>query len=195
MGSNKNRSKVVVWEQRLLKSKAYRSLRTPTVYFVFGIFMTKRQLAKSGRRGKEYWDIINNGEIEFTYIEAEKVYGILAGAFGKAIDELLDKGFIDIAATGMGVHKVKNLYAISERWKLYGTAEYEKPKPRPKGPINRGFAKGNQYGRNCKKKNSTVTDNNGSTVVGQHSYASIHPRFAGTRIRSCCEITGFFFAG
>ncbi len=153
MGCNKNRSKVVVLEQRLLKSKAYRSLRTPTAYFVLGIFMTKRQLVKVGHAGKRQWDIANNGEIVFTYQkEAKEKYCISSGAFRDAINELRDKGFIDIAATGMGVHKVTTLYTISDRWWLYGTPEYEKPKPRPKGPINRGFQKGNQYGQHCKKR-------------------------------------------
>ncbi len=154
MSSNKKNSKVVVFEQRLLKSKAYRSLRKPTSYFVFAIFMTKRQLAKVGRQGRKHWDITNNGEIEFTYIEAKKEYGISNGAFRDAIDELIEKGFIDITATGMGVHKVKNLYSISDRWRLYGTSEYEPPKPRPKKPIKRGFQKGNQFGRNCWERKS-----------------------------------------
>jgi hypothetical protein len=168
MVTYKKRSAVVVIEQRLLKSKAYRSLRTPTSYFVLGIFMTKRQMVKGGRSGKERWDITNNGEIEFTYIEAKEKYGISYGAFRNAIDELREKGFIDIAESGAGLYKSANKYSISDRWKLYGTPEYKPPKQRPKGPINRGFKKGNQYGRKCKKKNSTVADNNGSTVTEQH---------------------------
>lgn len=129
------------------------ALRKATAHKVLAIFWTKRQMAKVGRRGKEQWDIANNGEIIFKYKkEAKEKYCMSSGAFRNAIDELREKGFIDIAATGMGVHKVTTLYRISDRWKLYGTPEYEPPKPRPKGPINRGFQKGNQYGRNCKKK-------------------------------------------
>jgi len=154
MGNQKNRSKVVVIEQRLLKSKAYRSLRTPTAYFVLGIFMTKRQLVKVGRDGKRQWDIVNNGEITFTYREAKGKYGISYSAFKKAIDELREKGFIDIAATGMGVHKVATFFSIGDRWKLYGTPEYEPAKPRPKKTINRGFQEGNRYGCNCRKRKS-----------------------------------------
>ena len=156
MGSNKNRSKVVVLDQRLLKSKAYRSLKTPIAYFVLGIFWTKRQIGKVGRRGKEQVVILNNGEITFTYKEAKENYCISSGAFRDAIDELREKGFVDIAATGMGVHKVTTCYSISDRWKLYGMPEYEPPKPRPKKPINRGFQKGNKFGRNCKKKLTVV---------------------------------------
>ena len=157
MGSNNNSSKVAVFEQRLLKSKAYRSLRTPTAYFVFGVFMTKRQIGKVRYKYKVEKVILNNGEITFTYKEAEEKYSISYGAFRDAIDELGEKGFIDIAESGAGLYKSANLYAISERWKLYGTLEYEPPKPRPKKPINRGFQKGNRYGQNCKKKNPTVT--------------------------------------
>ena len=36
----------------------------------------------------------------------------------------------------------------------YGTNDYKPPKSRPKGPVNLGFKKGNQYGRNCKKRKS-----------------------------------------
>ena len=154
MSKNINRSKNVVLEQRLLKSKAYRSLRTPTAYFVLGMFWTKRQMVKVGRRGREQWSIENNGEIVFTYKEAKTRHGISCGAFRSAIDELRNKGFIDIAATGRGVYKVTTLYSISERWRLYATPEYEKPKPRRKGPVNRGFQKGNQYGLHSKKRKS-----------------------------------------
>ena len=112
--------------------------------------MTKRKMIQVGRKGKECWVIENNGEIEFTYGEAKSKYGITT--FKDAIDELMEKGFLDVAETGMGVHKVKTLYSLSDRWKLYGTPQYEKPKPRPQGLINRGFQKGNQYGRNCKQR-------------------------------------------
>jgi hypothetical protein len=142
----------VFFEKKLLRSKAYRSLRKPTSYFVLGIFMIKRRMINVGRKGKECWVIDNNGEIVFTYEEAKQRYGISYSSFGSAIRELIEKGFLDIAETGMGVHKVKNLYSLGDRWKLYGTPQYEKPKTRPKGPINKGFQKGNQYGRNCKQR-------------------------------------------
>lgn len=170
MGSYKKPSKILCVEKRLLKSKAYRSLRTPTAYFVFGIFLVKRQMSHVGRSGKKQWEITNNGEITFTYKEAKAKFGISYGAFRNAIDELLEKGFIDIAESGAGLYKSANLYTISARWKLYGTPEYQKPKQRQKGPINRGFQTGNQYGRNCKKgKKTTVAGQHSSTVADQHS--------------------------
>ena len=158
MSTKKKRSGPVYFERKLLKSKAYRALRTRTAYFVFGMFMSKRQLLKVGRPGKKQWVITNNGEIVFTYEEAETKYAISSGAFRSAIDELRDKGFIDIAESGAGLHKSANLYSISNRWRLYDTPEYRPPKPRPHKPINGGFKKGNRYGRNCEEeKISTVT--------------------------------------
>lgn len=165
MGKNQN-----IWvERRLIQSKAFQSL-IATAVKVLMLFFTKRQWEQVGRRGKEQWTIKNNGEITFTYEEAKQKYGISYSAFRNAIDELISKGFIDIAASGMGVHKVTTQYSISDRWRLYGTPDYEKPKPRPKRPINRGFQKGNTLGRNCKKK-STVAEQHSSTVAAQHSKA------------------------
>jgi len=139
-------------DRRLIKSKAFQSLQRPVSFKVLGVFWLKRQCFNVGRQGKKQWCIINNGEIVFTYKEAKDKYGISYGAFRNAIDELREKGFIDISESGAGLYKSANLYSISDRWKLYGTADYGKPKPRPKGPINKGFQKGNDYGRNCKKE-------------------------------------------
>ncbi|MHC4098789.1 MAG: hypothetical protein ACYSU3_22360, partial [Planctomycetota bacterium] len=130
---------------------------TATAIKVLMIFLTKRQCERLGRRGKEQWTIKNNGEITFTYKEAKRKYGISDGAFRNAIDDLRNKGFLDIAESGAGLYKSANKYELCDRWKLYGTQEYQPPKPRLQKPINKGFQKGNQYGRNCTKKFSTVT--------------------------------------
>lgn len=164
MGKGRN-----IWfERTLIESEAFLSLKTATAHKVLAIFFTKRQCEQVKYKGRKEWTIKNNGEITFTYQEAKTKYGISCSSFRNAIDELIDKGLIDIAATGMGVHKVTTLYSISDRWQLYGTLDYEKPKPRPKKPVNKGFRKGNQHGRNCKKK-STVEKQHSSTVAGQHS--------------------------
>ena len=76
----------------------------------------------------------------------------------------------------MGVHKVATLYSVSDRWRLYGTPNYEEPKPMLKGPINRGFQKGNTFGCNCKKK-STVAEQHSSTVAAQHSEAQEREKY------------------
>jgi len=162
-----------IWfSKELITSKAYHALKTATAFRVLSLFYTKRQFEKSGRKGKESYAIKNNGEITFSYLEAEKKWKIPSSTFARAIDELCDKGFIDIAESGQGVHKVCNLYAISNRWKNYGTDTYEPPRERKKGPINRGFQKGNQFGRKAKKKSLTVTAEHGPTVIDEHKKQS-----------------------
>jgi hypothetical protein len=141
-------------ERKLVTSKAFLSLKTPSAHKVFMIFYLKRQMKDLGRgkRGKkENWVCVNNGDLVFTYKEAEG-YGMSAGQFSRAIDDLREKGFLDINESGSGVYRYTNKYFLSERWRKYGTPEYEKPKPRKKGPIIQGFQKGNQLGKNCREK-------------------------------------------
>ena len=120
----------IVVERKLLESGAYHDLkgRAPKVLMWF---LAKRKMARLKNRKRNEWVIANNGEIVFTYSEASEKHGISRQAFSKAIDELLKKGFIDITTQGIGVTKAPSLYAISERWRNYGTAEF-KSAARPK---------------------------------------------------------------
>ena len=78
-------------------------------------------------------------EIEHTYSEAEK-RGISRKRFMKALDELIGKGFIDVAHSGSGGMKGdKSKYVISERWRDWGTDNFVK-KTRPRDTRGgRGF--------------------------------------------------------
>jgi hypothetical protein len=140
--------------RRMVTSKAFLDLRTATACQVFMIFLSKCRMEKvqtrPGRNERE-WQIVNNGEIQFTYIEAETKYGISAGKFTRAIDELIRVGLIDIAKTGMGLHKDVTLYAISDRWEKFGTAEFVVMK-RPKRKQQFGFA-----GKRSKQKQRLQT--------------------------------------
>lgn len=138
-------------ENCLIKSKAWLSLGdTPMKLFL--IFRTKCQMweTRGKGKGKSRWQIVNNGKIVFTYVEAKKKYDISAGRFDRGLTELVEKGFIDIAGTGMGLCKSTSTYGISERWRKYGTDEF-KPGQRKKARLfNFGFRKGNKLGKNCK---------------------------------------------
>jgi hypothetical protein len=139
----------------LFNSPAWWSLGA-TACKVYMIFLTKRQMSeikvpgKPGKREKE-WVVRNNGEITFTYTEAKERYGIKPSRFVRAIDGLVRAGLIDIAHSGVGLHKDVTLYAISDRWKLYGTPEFVKAE-RPKRGIKLGFKKGNTYGCRCRRQ-------------------------------------------
>jgi hypothetical protein len=129
---------VVVIDQQMLKSKAWLSLGgvAPQLYL---LFRTKCQIVYGfGESGGRERVIANNGQIEFTYIEANEKYGLTQPRFTRGLDLLIKRGFIDIANSEGGLHKSKTLYAISERWRLYRTPDFV-PAERPKSDTHMGF--------------------------------------------------------
>lgn len=88
-------------------------------------FLRKRQMTQIKRpKRSDDWIIKNNGEIVFSYSEAEHK-GIGRREFRNAIDELIDKGFLDIAHQGSGGRSGDmTKYFIDERWKEYGTPSF-----------------------------------------------------------------------
>jgi hypothetical protein len=121
-------------------------METAACYIVYGIFLTKRQMRNIGSIYVPYWRVINNGKIYFTYREALEKYGLSEYKFEKAIKNLVEVGLIDIGEPG-GYRK-PTLYALSDRWKSYGTPSFIH-REIPKRPTPGGFEKGNKYGRNC----------------------------------------------
>ena len=94
------------------------------------------------KRGLKNLVITNNGEIIFTHSEAVELGFKSSETFFRVIRELVEeKGFIDVAESGHWYEKKPTKYSISQRWKRYGTSDYEKveiPRALPKG---KGFQK------------------------------------------------------
>jgi len=145
-------SDIIVVSRELLKSEVFRQLNGTAKTVLFDFLMKRRigkaYVPKSGR--KKVRDILNNGEIEYCYSEAEK-RGIPRSSFMRAIDALIKYGFIDIARSGNGgIKGDKNQYAMSDRWEKFGTDVFI-PTVRPKDiRRGRGFKPGNTHGRNSK---------------------------------------------
>jgi DNA-binding MarR family transcriptional regulator len=108
----------------LLSSLAFSELNTTELHVLLR-FYQKRQFAgkKRGQRRRSP-EVLNNGEIVFTYSEAEEM-GVSASAFTRALDRLVAKGFIDIAHSGEGMYRSVSYYGISERWTRYGEDNFE----------------------------------------------------------------------
>jgi DNA-binding PadR family transcriptional regulator len=159
---------VIVLEQRLVKSAVWLSLGG-TAKDVYLLFRTKCRIMKRQTKPQKHGPVIaNNGELEFTYDEAQQKYRITTGRFTRALDQLVDRGFIDVTATGMGVHRVKTWYAISDRWRDYGTPNF-KPAIRPKPSIsNPGFKKGNKLWIKARKKTSSAENEHGAVRNNAH---------------------------
>ena len=137
-----NRSgNTVALERKLLKSPAYRNL-SATAKTVLTDFMMKRRMKRLN--GK--WEITNNGDLQYTYGEAEK-NGISRRAFSRAIDALIESGFPDIAETGAGVCRLPTKYAISKRWEKWGSDDFvtRSRSKRRRWKATHGFQKGHPY--------------------------------------------------
>ena len=92
------------------------------------------------KRGKDRLIIENNGEIVFTYSEANKKLRFNKPRFHSAIKELVEKGLIDITHSGGGYNGDKSLYAISDRWRKYDSPEFEDMTMLKDARQGRGFA-------------------------------------------------------
>ena len=142
----KNRS-LCLLEPDLIESDAYRNLSGKWALVVLIRFHQKAHRKKPGRRQQPLhkYIITNNGEIKFTYSEAEELGIKSSKTFNRVIRELVeDKGFIEISESGNWYEKKSTKSAISNRWKRYGTPDYKKvevPRQLPKGL---GFQKGKE---------------------------------------------------
>jgi len=133
------------------------------------LFLYRRQWKQAGRKGK--WYTTNNGEIVFPYKEAKKRFKIPKSSFARAIDKLMEHGFIDIAHLGGGLIGDCTRYSISNRWRNYDTDRFIQTK-RPKDTRGFGFTAKNweeKTGRKRRKqsksgiKNNTRTSNKNDT--------------------------------
>ena len=131
-------SKIVI-DADLVLSPAFLQLTgaAPKVYL---LFLRRRRMVKLGRKGKEKWIIENNGEIVFPYAEAKEKFGITPPRFQRALDQLVEHGFIDIVHSGGGMLRDISKYSISERWLSYGTDSFI-PQYRQKDTRGLGFKK------------------------------------------------------
>jgi hypothetical protein len=114
-------------EPDLIESEAVQKLSGKAALFCLVRFHQKayRKKKTSKKKGMKDMVITNQGEIIFTYAEAEEL-GIKSPTFFKVIRELVeDKGFIDIAEQGNWYLKQPKKFSISERWRKFGTPDYK----------------------------------------------------------------------
>jgi hypothetical protein len=142
MSKPKSKSRYIVFQKKLLRSKAYKSLTAKQIQILNEFYM-KRSMSKVGTGGRKKWVCTNQGDIQFTYKEAEKK-GFSKSTFTQAIDKLIEVGFLDISQPGLsfGTHGISTKYSISDRWEQYSTFQFisSKRKTAP-GSKNRGSFK------------------------------------------------------
>jgi hypothetical protein len=118
-----NEGKIYITKE-LLKSPAYRSL-SRVAMLLYQDFLAKRIMKQIRRNKQKVWVCENNGQIIFTYTEAEEK-GYSRDQFRNGIDELQEKGLLDITHQGKGGRKPQRgtgdvtTYWIDDRWKDWG---------------------------------------------------------------------------
>ena len=163
-----SKSKNIWIEREMILSPAFHKLNGRAKGVLF-LFLYRRQWSRPSRKGK--WYTTNNGEIVFPYKEAKKRFKIPKSSFARAIDNLIEYGFIDIAHLGGGLIGDCTKYSISNRWRNYGADNFIKKK-RPKDKRGFGFTAKNweeRTGRTRRKqskpgiKSNTRTSNKNDT--------------------------------
>ena len=103
------------------------------------LILLKRQFENHGRKGKQKRICVNCGKLNITYSEFYNKYGVTQPRMTRAIDQLLEKGFLSIVYPGGTYRQDKAVYALSDNWIIW------KPgmvfETRKKEVIERGFCK------------------------------------------------------
>ena len=119
----------VLWTDKSLReSSAFRALNGMALLVLMD-FYSKKHMKKKPRAKHVF---TNNGEFVYTYKEAGK-RGVSKSAFMRALDTLIEGGFIDVTVTGAGRYRSESRYALSNRWRHWGTDKFVPAKRNPHG--------------------------------------------------------------
>lgn len=140
----------------LLSSTAYFALSgvAPQVLTIFHCKLIKKRISKRARKSE--YIVLNAKNLFFTYAEAKSKYGLTKPRFTRAIDQLVEKGFIDIVRQGGGLEGDYSVYAISNRWEKYGTIGFKEAK-RKKGRRVSEFFIGKNHPEEKKPRDENVS--------------------------------------
>jgi hypothetical protein len=126
------RKRNILFDYHLLNSQAYAELRPTARKLLEGfhrrIKKEKKYIeTKPGKRSKKpMWVSVNLDSIIFTYKEMMEYTNKTSGTINYSLDQLIGLGFIDITHQGQAYKRDDcSIYAISERWKNYGTPKFK----------------------------------------------------------------------
>lgn len=124
--SDRRASPWVFLERDMFKSRAWLDLggMAPHVYMLFRLRLQVHRV-KGPQHKRTPYELLNNGALVFGYVEAQRDFGITSPRFRRALAELVARGFLDVAHHGGGLEGDASKYAISERWRSYGAADFE----------------------------------------------------------------------
>lgn len=112
---------------RMIRSKAFMDL-TNTAKVVLLLFMQRRTWYIQGK-GRSSKRIYNNNDLQFSYTEAKKVWGINERTFRDSIKQLIEHGFLRVKERGgtFQGNRKPTIYMLVNDWERYGTPGFIKP--------------------------------------------------------------------
>jgi len=130
----------VAIERDIVTSPAYLSL-TGIAPQVLSLFLSRRifERRKTHKKKRGEWICVNADKLSFTYAQAAKL-GINGKRFVRALDQLVERGFLNVTHSGGVIRGDVSFYGLSERWRLYGSKEFQ-PASRPKDDRWIGYRK------------------------------------------------------
>jgi len=110
----------------LLHSKAFKAIKSAHTIRVLMEFYLRRRMSKpKSRDGKNSLPVIvNNGDIVLDYKYLMDHRGMSQTTISRCFTELVNLGFVDVAEIANGLHRQPTKWAISERWRKYGTPNF-----------------------------------------------------------------------
>jgi hypothetical protein len=148
----------------LLHSEAYKQLKYGPAAKVLNWFHEKVRIkVDKKKRGKNRYQIVQGGEISFTYEEAA-LRGLTSQKFSRALKELHRFGFIDVKKPGSGLKGDFTIFIMSQRWRNLGTSEF-RSKEWPKSVYDGDFGyRGYHRRRNLSSEDSPLGNDENSPL-------------------------------
>jgi len=125
-------------EREMLESEAYLSLKGFAPQLL-PLILLKRQFENHGSKGKQKRICVNCNRLNITYAEFKNKYGVTQPKMTRAIDQLLEKGFLSIVYPGGTFRQDKAVYALSNNWIIWKPGMVFETRKRER--IERGFCK------------------------------------------------------
>ena len=138
----------LVLSKKMLRSNPFVSLTGAAKQILLELTMRLKlesyQPRKRHRDSTRYY-AKNNGKLVLSYKSIHKQFGYSSATISKAIDQLVSRGFIEIAELGCGVKRQSHKIALIRNWQDYGTEAFRPGKGKSTaGPVNKGFKKKRQ---------------------------------------------------
>lgn len=135
MGQKKKQFKPVtrgylLMENEMFHHQAFKTISNASTIKIMLYFLHRTYRKNHKKRGLE---ITNNGRIDATYRQIQEAMGIKhRSSVTCALRELIEeRGLIDRVDVGRWDMKTPSIYGLSDRWRKYGTDEYEPAKLDP----------------------------------------------------------------